>query len=233
MKRNIGVILAGGTGDRYGAPIPKQFLMLSGRKIIEYTVDAFERHPGITEIVIVVHPDWKGEVESLVCKNDWKKVKKVLLGGKERYDSSLAAIMEFSGMDVNLIFHDAVRPFISQRILTDICTALETNKAIDVTVPCTDTIVEVRGNHLASVPDRSKLNRGQTPQAFAIEIIEDAYAKALEDPDFKTTDDCGVVCRYRPDVPVYIVRGEERNMKLTYPEDLRFLEIYLRQDEII
>ena len=233
MRTNIGVILAGGTGNRLGASIPKQFLKLGDRRVIEYAVDAFENHPGIQEITIVVHRDWKDLVHELTKKNGWKKVYHILDGGNERYESSMAAIREYSGHDVNLILHDAVRPFLSQRILSDICEALLEYEAIDVTVPCTDTIVEVAGDCLASIPDRSKLNRGQTPQAFRINVIADAYERALKDPAFKTSDDCGVVCRYRPDVPVYIVRGEERNMKITYPEDLAFLELLLNQNEIL
>lgn len=233
MRNNIGVILAGGTGNRLGASIPKQFLKLGDRRVIEYAVDAFEKHPGIQEITIVVHRDWKILVHELTEKNGWKKVLHILDGGNERYESSLAAIREYSGKDVNLILHDAVRPFLSQRILSDICEALLKYGAIDVTVPCTDTIVEVAGNCLASIPDRSKLNRGQTPQAFHIDVIQDAYDRALKDPAFKTSDDCGVVCRYLPDVPVYIVRGEERNMKITYPEDLVFLELLHDRNEIL
>ena len=231
MRLNIGVILAGGSGSRFGADCPKQFLDLCGRMVIEYAIDAFERNTYIAEIAVVVHSAWVEEINSLVAKNGWKKVKKVLVGGKERYDSSLAAIKEYSGQDVNLVFHDAVRPFLSQRILDDIAIALETHEAIDVTVPCTDTIVAIDGEFLASIPDRSKLNRGQTPQAFRIGVIEDAYTKGLSDPDFKTSDDCGVVCKYRPDVPVFIVRGEEKNMKLTYPEDLYQLEVICRKYE--
>ena len=233
MRSNIGVILAGGTGNRLGSAIPKQFLELDGRKVIEYTIDAFEKHPGINEIAVVVHPDWKKEMEHLASKNGWKKLVHILVGGKERYDSSLAAIREYSGQDVNLIFHDAVRPFISQRILSDICSALLEQRAIDVTVPCTDTIVEIDGHYLARIPDRSILNRGQTPQAFHLDVIEDAYSLALADPAFKTSDDCGVVCKYRPDVPVYVVKGEERNMKLTYPEDLALLKVLHNQDDVI
>lgn len=233
MRSNIGVILAGGTGNRLGSAIPKQFLELDGRKVIEYTIDAFEKHPGINEIAVVVHPDWKKEMEHLASKNGWKKLVHILVGGKERYDSSLAAIREYSGQDVNLIFHDAVRPFISQRILSDICSALLEQRAIDVTVPCTDTIVEIDGDYLARIPDRSILNRGQTPQAFHLDVIEDAYSLALADPAFKTSDDCGVVCKYRPDVPVYVVKGEERNMKLTYPEDLALLKVLHNQDDVI
>lgn len=233
MRPNIGVILAGGVGTRFGSDCPKQFLELNGRKVIEYTVDAFEKSPAIDEIAIVVHSVWEEEIHLMVSRNGWKKVRKVLLGGKERYDSSLAAIKEYSGKDVNLVFHDAVRPFVSQGILSDIAEALIEHEAIDVTVPCTDTIVRVAGDFLESIPDRSKLNRGQTPQAFRLTVIEDAYSKGLKDPAFRTSDDCGVVCRYRPEVPVFIVRGEERNMKLTYPEDLHLLREILRNNEIL
>lgn len=228
-RDNIGVILAGGRGSRLGSNTPKQFLELGGRRIIEYTVDAFERHPGIDEIVIVVHNEWKVFTSELQKKNGWSKVRRILDGGNERFESSLSAIREYSGKDVNLIFHDAVRPFISQRIISDVCHALDKYQAVDVTVPCTDTIVEVRDGYLVSIPDRSKLNRGQTPQAFRLEIIEDAYRLALQDPSFKTSDDCGVVCHYRSDIPVFVVQGEEKNMKLTYPEDLAFLEVLLNQ----
>ena len=233
MKPNIGIVLAGGSGTRYGADCPKQFLDLCGRMIIEYTVDAFEKNAFISEIAIVVHLEWVDVIRRLIDKNGWRKVKRILIGGKERYDSSLAAIRAYSGQDVNLIFHDAVRPFISQRILDDVANALVTHEAIDVTVPCTDTIVAIDDGYLASIPDRTKLNRGQTPQAFRIGVIQDAYAKGLNDPGFKTSDDCGVVCKYRPDVPVFIVRGEEKNMKLTYPEDLCLMElIYHRNEEL-
>lgn len=233
MRTNIAVILAGGRGARLGATVPKQFMQISGRYIIEYTIDAFERHKEISEIVVVIHENWRSKVEELIATNSWKKVKKILNGGKERYDSSLAAIKEYSGKDVNLIFHDAVRPFISQRIISDVCFALREHQAIDVTVPCTDTIVEINGKYLRRIPDRSQLNRGQTPQAFRLDVIEDAYRLALQDPTFRVSDDCGVVCRYRPDVPVYIVLGEEKNMKLTYPEDLSLLEVIYQKNEII
>lgn len=233
MRTNVAVVLAGGVGARLGATVPKQFMQISGRYIIEYTIDAFDRHEEISEIVVVIHEDWRQKIEELIEYNGWKKVNKILNGGKERYESSLVAIREYSGQDVNLIFHDAVRPFISQRIITDVCTAMKEYQAIDVTVPCTDTIVEIDGEFLKQIPDRSRLNRGQTPQAFHIDLIEDAYRLALQDPAFKVSDDCGVVCRYRPDIPVYIVRGEERNMKLTYPEDLIQLEAIYKRNEVL
>ena len=223
-KHNIAVILAGGIGQRAGISMPKQFFKVAGKMVIEHTIDVFERNKGIDEIAIVSNPLLISDIESIVLKNGWKKVKRILKGGNERYESSLSAIQAYDNEAVNLIFHDAVRPLLSQRILNDVLEALKKHTAIDVAMPSADTIIEVAGDFIHAIPDRSRLRRGQTPQAFAIEVIREAYEKALGDPAFKTTDDCGVVKKYLPQVPIYVVMGEESNMKLTYKEDTYMLD---------
>lgn len=224
MKRNIAVILAGGVGERLGMSTPKQFFKVAGKMVVEHTVDVFERNPRIDEIAIVSNPMLISDFENIVLRNKWRKVKKILKGGKERYDSSLSAIRAYQDEDVNLVFHDAVRPLVSQRILNDVIDALKDHRAIDVAIPSADTIIEVDDKgYISSIPDRSKLRRGQTPQAFDRQLIADAYERALKDPQFKTTDDCGVVRKYS-DEPVFVVRGEESNMKLTYREDTYMLD---------
>lgn len=223
MKKNIAVILAGGVGSRLGMSIPKQFFKVAGKMVVEHTVDAFERNRHIDEIAIVANPMLIADFENIVLRNGWRKVKKILKGGKERYDSSLSAINAYADEDVNLIFHDAVRPLVSQRIINDVAEALLTHKAINVAVPSADTIIAVDGDYIDHIPDRSTLRRGQTPQAFDIRVIAKAYDLALKDPEFKTTDDCGVVRRYLTE-PVFVVRGEECNMKLTYKEDTYMMD---------
>ncbi len=234
MRANIAIILAGGTGSRLGLSTPKQFFKVAGKMVIEHTVDTFERNPHIDEIAIVSNPFYVADIENIVLRNGWSKVKKILKGGKERYDSSLSAVKAYSGRDVNLVFHDAVRPLVSQRIIDDVCAALERYEAIDVTLPAVDTIIEAEGDHIAAIPDRSRLQRGQTPQAFRREVIETAYGRALRDPAFRVTDDCGVVVKYMPEVPVHLVAGEESNMKLTYKEDTYLLDKFfqLRKSEL-
>ena len=225
MIRNIAIVLAGGVGSRLGLSTPKQFFKVAGKMVIEHTIDTFERNPHIDEIAIVSNPVYVPDVENIVLRNGWKKVKKILKGGKERYDSSLSAIHAYEGGEVvNLVFHDAVRPLVSQRIIDNVCEALNTYQAIDVTVPAVDTIIEADGDHIAAIPDRSRLQRGQTPQAFRLSVISEAYKRAFNDPDFKVTDDCGVVVKYMPEVPVHLVAGEESNMKLTYKEDTFLLD---------
>ena len=223
MKRNIAIILAGGVGSRLGMSTPKQFFKVAGKMVVEHTVDVFERNQRIDEIAIVANPALISDFENIVLRNKWRKVKKILKGGKERYDSSLSAIKAYADEDVNLIFHDAVRPLVSQRIVSDVVDALASHRAIDVAIPSADTIIEVDDDYITAIPDRSRLRRGQTPQAFDRALIAQAYERALKDPEFKTTDDCGVVRRYT-DEPVYVVRGEESNMKLTYREDTYMLD---------
>ena len=130
------------------------------------------------------------------------------------------------GDECNMIFHDAVRPLVNNNIIKNVVEALKTFDAVDVAVPATDTIIEVDedGKFIDKIPKRKLLRRGQTPQAFKYSIIAQAYEKALKDPDFISTDDCGTVVQYMPDVKIFVVEGEESNMKLTYKEDLVLLD---------
>ena len=154
-------------------------------------------------------------------------MRKLLPGGAERYLSTLAAICAYEGCsDVNLIFHDAARPAVSQRVIDEVVTAMEEHPAVAVAIPATDTVFEVTddGRFITAIPARKRLRCAQTPQAFRIEVISEAYRKALKDKDFTSTDDCGVLLRYCPEVPIFIVPGDVSNMKLTYPEDTILLE---------
>ena len=220
--RNIAVILAGGVGSRMGYSTPKQFYKVAGKTVIEHTIDAFERNKNIDEIAVVMNPLCIDQMESIILRNRWKKVKRLLKGGSERYMSSLSAIEAYDGEgEVNLLFHDAVRPLVSQRIIDDVVASLEHHYAVDVAVPATDTIIKVSedGGSISDIPRRQYLRRGQTPQAFRLSVIKEAYRRALQDKNLESTDDCGVVIKYLPDVRIAVVEGEESNMKLTYRED--------------
>lgn len=228
--KNIAVILAGGVGQRLGLDKPKQFLKIAGKTILEHTVDVFQKHPQIDEIAIIIHHNYEDDVAEMVNRNSWTKVKKILSGGAERYESSLTAIRAYEKQaeqeSLNLIFHDAVRPLVSNRIIEDTIRALDSYSAVDVAVPAVDTIIALDHNQsiIDYIPERKYLNRGQTPQAFHYDVIKRAYERALKDPLFSVTDDCGVVRKYLPDIPVFVVPGEEQNIKLTYPEDVYLLD---------
>lgn len=224
---NIAAILAGGVGSRLGYSTPKQFLKVAGKTVIEHTIDVFDNNSLIDEIAIVIHPSYMDEIEGIVMRNQWKKVKRILKGGNERYMSSLSAIEAYKGYgNCNMIFHDAVRPLVNNRIIKDVVEALKKYDAVDVAVPATDTIIAVEGNgaFIDNIPNRRLLRRGQTPQAFKYDVVAEAYEKALKDPDFVSTDDCGTVVKYMPHVKTYVVEGDESNIKLTYKEDLFILD---------
>ena len=222
---NIAVILAGGSGYRLGDDIPKQFLKVAGKQVLEHTIAVFEGCAALDEICVVSKPDYVAHVEELVVRNQYKKVKKILNGGKDRYESSLAAINAYTDDETNLIFHDAVRPLVSEHIIESCIKALQQFNAVDVAVKTTDTIVSVTPDECIDfIPNRSSLRNGQTPQCFKRGIIKKAYDLALADPNFATTDDCGTVRRYLPEEPIYVVAGENSNMKLTYIEDLFLLD---------
>jgi 2-C-methyl-D-erythritol 4-phosphate cytidylyltransferase len=228
---NVAVILAGGSGSRVGGETPKQFLPLAGRRVIERTIDAFQQQEGIDEICVVCRAGSMDEMEQIIRDNSWNKVRKLLAGGKERYESSLVAIRAYHKGD-NLLLHDAARPLVSRRILSDCLAALRVHEAIGVAVPATDTVVEVTSQKtMRCVLNRSVLRNMQTPQCFRQEVIARAYENALQDPSFQTTDDCGVVFRYAPQTPVFLVDGEPCNLKITYPEDLLLAEAYLKKEK--
>lgn len=222
--KNIAVILAGGVGQRLGSELPKQFIKIAGKMVIEHTLDVFQKNIQIDEIAVVAHPSYLSLIEEICTKNSYTKIKKILSGGEERYQSSLAAINAYNE-EVNLIFHDAVRPLVNDRIIFDCVKALNWYKAVDVAIKATDTIIKVDSKMLIScMPPRESLCNGQTPQAFKRSVIDQAYSIALKDPNFKTTDDCGVVHKYLPDEPIFVVDGELFNMKLTFQEDVFLID---------
>lgn len=232
MCKNIAVILASGSGSRFDSKIPKQFVKLAGKPVIQYTIESFESSALIDEIIIVTKPDYIDFVYELVNAQLFKKVVKVISGGKERYDSTLSALHAIEYEECNLIIHDAVRPFISEKIITDCVNALGSNNAVDVVVDAVDTIVKVKGNVIEDIPDRRFLKRGQTPQAFKKSILTKAYGLFMQDGKRVASDDCGIILKYLPEEQIVTVAGEEANFKITHQQDI-YLADNLIKDGLI
>jgi len=227
--RMVAVVLGGGVGQRLGAGMPKQLLTLGGRTLVERCVAAFETAPGIDEILVVMARGYTGQVEALLGSH-YGKVTGVIEGGQARPDSvraALAAIAARQPDDCGVLLHDAARPLVDQRIIADCVAALRVHDAAGVAVPASDTMVVTGHGVMQSMPRRETLHRCQTPQCFRLSVISRAHELAAADPGFSPTDDCGVVMRYLPDVPVHIVPGSERNIKVTYPQDLAVAEALL------
>lgn len=228
--RTTAVVLAGGTGQRVGLAIPKQLLKIAGKTVIEHTLTIFQQAEGIDDVVVLMAPGYVDNVQKIVDTAGLTKVTRIIEGGSTRNETTERAIAALGeglaeGEDRNVLFHDAVRPFLSQRVIRDCVTALDRYQAVDVAIPSADTIIVTRthgddGEFITDVPDRSRLRRGQTPQAFKLSTIRRAYERASEDPNFQATDDCSVVLKYLPDVPIHVVAGDEYNMKVTEPLDV-------------
>lgn len=226
--RTVAVVLAGGTGSRLGAPVPKQLLALAGRTVLEHTLRALHACPEVDELVVVMHPDHVEQARSLLLGPDLPRLSRVLAGGEDRDASTRRALAALGDGECNVLLHDAVRPLVSRRLVADCVAALRVDEAVTVAVPSTDTLLRVDAEgRVVEVPDRSQLRRSQTPQGFRLSVLRRAYTLARDDPR-PVTDNTGVVLRHLPEVAVRVVPGDERNLKITHPQDLLVAEALLR-----
>jgi 2-C-methyl-D-erythritol 4-phosphate cytidylyltransferase len=227
----VAVVLAGGSGERFGTSAPKQLLPLAGRPLIEHSIAAFEQAPGVDAILVVMAASHTGETAELLAGNGYRKLTKVIAGGRTRVESTWRAIEELGSAECDVMFHDAARPLVDQQVIAGCVAALAGHRAVGVAVPSADTIAVVSGGVIAGMPRRDSLVRCQTPQGFRLSVIRKAHQLAAADPhfgDLPATDDCGIVLRYLPEVPVHVTAGSERNIKITYPRDLDVAETLLR-----
>ncbi len=188
--------------------------------MIFYSLETFSKCRAIDKIIIVCRNDYIEDLWCLVKKNNFGKVYKIITGGKERYESTLAALESIEENEANVIIHDSVRPFVMESIILNCLESLKLANAVDVVVDATDTIVEVKNNTIKSIPDRRFLKRGQTPQAFKKSILLEAYSFFLKDTTRYATDDCGIVLKYLPNEKILTVPGAESNFKITHQQDI-------------
>lgn len=229
---NLVAILAGGVGARMGMNLPKQFLQFAGRTVLEHSVQAFENHPDVNKILIVMNSDYVDEAKAIIKKNNWPKVCGVIIGGNNRYDSSAAAIDYFLGNAANdkILIHDAARPLVSTELITRVFDALDKYDAVNVGITPSNTIVGINDKgEVVATPDRAKLIACQTPQGFRLGVVSKAYELAAQQAEFTATDDCGVVAKMLPDTKIFVVQGDENNQKLTRPEDLPVFEYFFNR----
>ena len=213
----IGIILAGGSGNRFEADVPKQFCLLNGRMVIEHSAATFRESGLFAKLIVVLPPEWIDNPRAAVGDVN-------VLGGATRNESTWRAL-EACDPDTDVVLiHDAARPFVSPEILGECVEALRTHDAVDVCIPADDTIVRVDDGFIESIPDRSRLMRGQTPQGFRFSKIVAAYRANLD--RLNTTDDVSIYLREGGRCKV--VPGSPFNLKLTYPQDLFIAERVLQ-----
>lgn len=231
-------ILAGGSGTRMGnSEIPKQFLELGGKPILIHTVEKFCVSNYFDEVIVLCPDQWIRQTCDLIkrhCPLFEGKIA-VIAGGATRNDTvanAIEYIEETFGVDSDTIIvtHDAVRPFVSQRIICENIDAARSVGACDTVVPATDTIVESRdGATISAIPERRYLYQGQTPQSFNLSKLKELMCSLTEEEKAVLTDACKVLVLRGEKVA--LVRGDSFNMKITYPQDMRLARALLEDED--
>ena len=216
------IIAAGGRGERMGGDLPKQFIQIKKKPVLAYTLENFEKCKLIDEIILVVPEEYVGLCSyQVVDVFNFRKIRKIISGGKERQDSVYKALLSLPGNTDIVTIHDGVRPFISPEKIIKSIEMCKQDKAVILALPINETVKRVEDGNVITTLDREKLWIAQTPQTFEYKLILEAYKKAEQD-DFVGTDDSSLV--ERMGVKVRILEGDYENIKITTPEDLVLAE---------
>ncbi|MBQ4207515.1 MAG: 2-C-methyl-D-erythritol 4-phosphate cytidylyltransferase [Clostridia bacterium] len=230
------VIAAGGIGSRMGnVEKPKQYLNIKGKPIIAHTVEKFFVNDAFRRIIILCPNQWVNYTREILAKYLPENDKVVVIkGGDTRNETIMNAVRyieETDGLDDDtvIVTHDAVRPFVTARIIDEnIAGALEYG-ATDTVVAATDTIVESLDKQtISNIPDRKVMYQGQTPQAFKAKKLKELYESLSEEEKGILTDACKIFSM--KGCPVRLIRGEVHNIKITYPYDLRVAKALLDEE---
>jgi len=230
---NIALIVAAGSGSRMGnADKPKQFLPIYGKPLMIHTIEAFEVHDEIDAIVVVTNEAYIDQVKVWCKQYDLGKIKAVVAGGDSRQisvNNGLQAVKAISKDPKNdiVLIHDAARPLISQRIITDNIRVCEKYDAVDTVIKASDTIVRSANEEtINDIPARNELYQGQTPQSFKLSLILDAHEYVKTHEVNNVTDDCKLVLSLGKEVR--LVEGSKQNFKITTFDDLMMLKALLK-----
>lgn len=229
----FGVVLAGGKGTRMGnVEKPKQFMNVGEKPIIIHTIEKFVVNTEFEKVIVLSPKQWIKHTQDLVNKYIFDKNRVVIIeGGSSRNETimnSIKYIEEHHGLNEETIIvtHDSVRPFVTHRILEENIYYAREYGACDTVIPATDTIVESKdGELITSIPDRSHMFQGQTPQSFKAQKLKDVYYSLSEEEKEILTDACKILVMKGE--AVHLVDGEVFNIKITYPYDLKVAEALL------
>jgi len=223
LKYCAAVIVAAGTASRMGG-IDKVMAPLGGEPMIVRTVRTFQQCDAIREIVVVTREDLLVPIMDL-C-HGFDKLTAVIVGGSSRPESVAKGLAALSAKAKLVAVQDGARPLVSWQVIDRTVRAANSYGAAAPAIPVKDTIKEVRGGVVVQTPDRSLLQAVQTPQVFDLELLKGALTKAFQE-EAQITDDCSAVERLG--MSVKIVEGDERNIKVTTPLDLKIAELFLEE----
>lgn len=224
---NIAIIAAAGQGTRMGSKRAKQFLELRGTPIIIHTLRAFERCEAIQEIILVLPAQDSADFLVLAQKHGLRKLARIIPGGATRADSVLRGLQAVRSATAEIIaVHDGVRPFVTSEEITTTVQAAKVTEAAILVAAMTDTVKEVKEGVVLRTHQRANLRLALTPQCFRYGLLRRAYEQVdVMDPEL--TDESGLVERLG--VPITIVEGSARNIKITREEDIAIGEALLKE----
>lgn len=228
-KQQVGLIVpAAGAGKRLGEEVPKPYLMLAGKTILEHTLQAFSDVKSIGEVIVATSDEYV-ETTRDILKRVFPEINTyVVLGGEERQDSIRNALEMISGKTGLIAVHDAVRPFVSEKEINKCIKGATRWGGAILGTPAKNTIKKVNSNlEITDTPDRSTLWEAQTPQIFWAALVREAYEYAYYH-DVKGFDDSSLVEKIGG--KVVLIKGSDKNFKITYPTDLKIAEYLFREE---
>lgn len=226
---NVCLIIAGGAGNRMHQDIPKQFLTVNERPVIVYTLEAFEKHPQIDAIAVVCIQGWEQVLWAYAKQFNITKLRYIIPGGVNGQESIRNGVFElekhFSPEDFVLV-HDAIRPLVSEEIITDCIQVAEENGNAVAVIPCAEAMIETEDGVVSSGSyPRDCLKRTQTPQAFKLREICELHRRALEEGITNSIATCTLTIELGG--KIYFSKGSEKNLKLTTVEDIDIFKALL------
>ena len=216
------LIFAGGAGRRMNSRSkPKQFLKLYGKEIIIHTLENFQNHPEVDNIVVVCIKGWITNLQKLLAQYNMDKVRLIVAGGKTGQESiynGLCALADFAPEDSIVLVHDGVRPFVTDTLISDCIKSVKKHGSAITVTPATETIVELDGKKIQNITDRSKCYLAKAPQCFYLDQLLAAHEKAIADGNTNMIDSASLMKHYGHEL--YVVSGNTDNIKITTPFDL-------------
>jgi 2-C-methyl-D-erythritol 4-phosphate cytidylyltransferase len=222
------IIAAAGAGRRMKSDRPKQLLTLDKTPILIYTIRKFDACPLIDRIIVAAPHESVDEVRKLVAGAGFSKPVSVVQGGARRQDSVAVAMQHLNPDTTIVAVHDAVRPFVRVDEIEAVLLEAHKSGAAVLAIPIVDTVKQIRKDVIDSTLTREHLVLAQTPQAFRIEVLREAFERARRD-EYYGTDESSLVERLG--LPVAVVRGSERNIKITRPDDLTLARFFLQEEQ--
>lgn len=223
---NTAIIVAAGSGKRFGGHIPKQFIEIHGKPVLIHTLERFEMCDLVDEIVLVLAADEINNFSGKVQKYNFTKLNKIITGGNSRAESVFNGLKTIDKKSAEIIaVHDGARPLVSVEEISKTIKIAEEHGAACLVGKVTDTIKEISDGKIVKTIDRTKLRRALTPQCFRYEML----IRAVEENDIGkiATDECFLI--EQMGIEIKIVEGSSKNIKITHEEDLKFAEIFLQK----